>query len=285
MKNKFWVFLIIVTISSVTLIAKNNTKDTLKVTGWYPKAVAGINVSQLALSNWTQGGDNSLTWAVTFNGGIKYFSPKWEVKNHLKAAFGRSRLGGQDFRTNENELFLENILSRHYGWAVDPFISNSIRTSITTGFNYKKDPPEKIADFFDPGYVTQSLGFTYDKLAEFKTRLGLAVQEVFTNKYRQYSNDSTTSKQEAFKLDTGVESVTSGHFEIAENMKLKSSLRLFTRFESLNVWDVRWDNTLIAKVNSFLHVNLSYLVVYQKDQSPDTQMKEALQLGFVYNIL
>ncbi len=282
MNNKIVLFIICTIILGGSLFAK---KDTTKVIGWYPKAIAGLNISQLSLKNWTQGGDNSITWTVTLNGGINYFSPIWQFKNNIKAAYGRTKLGGQDFRTNDNELYLESVFSRHLGWAVDPFISNSIRTSITTGYSYKKDPPAKIAGFFDPGYVTQSLGFTYDKLMVIKTRMGLAVQEVFTNQFRQYTNDTSTTKKEAFKFETGLESVTNGKFKIAQNIKMKSSLRLFTRFESLNVWDVRWDNAVIAKVNSFLNVNVTYLLIYQKDQSLKTQMKEGLRLGFIYTIL
>jgi hypothetical protein len=66
---------------------------------------------------------------------------------------------------------------------------------------------------------------------------------------------------------------------------VKSSLRLFSRFETLDVWDVRWDNSVIAKINSFMNVNIGFLLIYQKDQSPTVQMKQALQLGVVYRIL
>ena len=64
----------------------------------------------------------------------------------------------------------------------------------------------------------------------------------------------------------------------------KSSLRLFSRFESFDVWDVRWDNIIAAKVNDFLNVNLTFLLIYEKDQSVKTQIKEALQLGFTYTL-
>ena len=286
MKKIITVISILFFCSASVVLGKDKAKNDSTVTpGWYPNAVAGLNISQIALSNWTQGGDNSITWTGTFTGKLDYLSPDWKLANHINAAYGRTKLGSQDFRTNDNDLYLESVLSKKIDWAVNPYFSNSIRTTITTGYSYQNDKAVKIADFFDPGYVTQSLGFTYDKLAEFKTRLGLAVQETFTNKYRQYSDDPKTSKMEAFKLETGIESVTTGEFQVADNLKFRTSLRLFTRFKQLDVWDVRWDNTLIAKINSFMNVNFSYLFIYQKDQSPTAQMKEGLQLGFVYTIL
>jgi hypothetical protein len=259
--------------------------DSSKLNQWTPKAITGINVSQVSLTNWTQGGDNTFTWTLFGNFGLSYKGEMWSYRNTFKFAFGRTKLGSQDFRTNDNELFIESVISKNIGWAVDPFFSNTIRSPITTGFSYKTKTPIRIADFFDPGYITQSLGFTYDKVKGFKTRFGLAVQEVFTNRQRQFSDNlNSKDRLEAFKLETGIETVTSVELQIDTNILLKSSLRLFTRFESLKVWDVRWDNSIVAKVNNYLNANLSVLVVHEIKQSLRTQVKEALQLGLSYTI-
>ncbi len=72
--------------------------------------------------------------------------------------------------------------------------------------------------------------------------------------------------------------------QIADNMLLTSGLRLFTTFNHLDIWDVRWDNTIVAKVNSLIVVNFNFQVVYQKNQSLRTQLMEGLQLGATYTI-
>ncbi len=260
-------------------------KDSIPLNTWVPTSVIGLNISQIALSNWTQGGDNAITWTFTLNGSLRYHSEGWKFRNNLTAAYGRTKLGSQDFRTNDNELYLESVLSKNIDWAVDPYFSNSVRTAISTGYDYGVDPAVAIAGFFDPGYVTQSLGFLYEKDKIVSTRLGIALQETFTNKYVSYSDDPNTSKIEKFKLETGIESVTNFEYTIAQNLLFQSNLRLFTRFKSMDVWDVRWGSAIVAKVNDFLNVNLTALVIYQKDQSPKTQLKQALQLGFVYTLL
>lgn len=252
---------------------------------WNPSLVTGLNISQIAFSNWTQGGENSLTWTLTGDFGLKYKTEQWAFKNQLKAAYGRTKQGGEDFITNDNELYMESVLSYHAGWIVDPYFSNILRTQVTEGFDYSTTPATKISDFFDPGYITQSIGLNYDKNENIQTRLGLAFQEVVTSQFTQYSDDPDTPELEKFKFETGIESVTDANFTLDKNLILKSKLRLFSRFESLDVWDVRWDNTITAKVNSWLNVNFSYLLIYQKDQSPTAQMKQALQLGIVYTII
>jgi Protein of unknown function (DUF3078) len=258
-------------------------KDTVNI--WIPTMVTGLNLSQIAFSNWTQGGSNAIAWTLTANVGYDYKGETWGLQNHLKAAYGRTKLGGQGTITTDNALFVENVLTYNVGWDVNPFFSNTIITTITNGYSYAAAQPVLIANFFDPGYVTQSLGFNYTKLKNFSTRLGVATQEVFANKYRQYTdNPDTPNKLEAFKLETGMESVTQAKMNLADNLLLTTGLRLFTRFNNLTVWDVRWDNVIVAKVNSFINVNFNYSLVYQKDQSLTTQMKEGLQVGLVYTI-
>jgi hypothetical protein len=286
MKREFQLLMITLLLSKSILAADGTVKDTTKAPGWYPNALVSLNLSQIALKNWSQGGDNSITWTSSFNGGIAYYSSNgWEFKSTVKLSYGRTKIGGQNLRTNDNELYIESVLSKHIGWTVNPFFSNSIRSSITTGYSYTDSTPVAIANFFDPAYVTQSFGFTYDKNTVFKTRLGVASQEIFVDHFRQYTNDTSVTRDKAFKMETGMESVTNSEFNIAENIKMQSSLRLFTRFESLDVWDIRWENVITGKVNSFLNMNFSYLVIYQKDQSLGTQMKEGLNLGFVYAFL
>lgn len=271
-------FFILFLLSTTLLFGQS---DSIK---WVYSGVTGLNINQIALSNWTQGGDNALAWTLTGSFGADYQSTTWSFYNNLKLAYGRTKLGSADFRTNDNELYLENVVAYNIGWKVDPYFSNTVRTSVSDGFDYKVDPAVKIANFFDPGYVTQSIGLTYH-VHNFNTRLGVALQETFTNKFRSYSDDpETTNKVEASKLETGLEAVTAADYQLDENLFLTTRLRLFTRFTDMDVWDVRFDNTLTAKINKFLNVNLNILTVYEKSQSPKTQLKESLQLGINYNL-
>lgn len=282
MKVKFSTLIIILLLLSQSNFAQG---DSVKPYIWTPTAVAGLNLSQVALSNWTQGGDNALAVSFLGTAGLKYYTISWKFRNDLKLAYGRTKLGSEDYRTTDNELYLESVLSYNVGWVVDPYVSNIVRSALGPGYDYKQDPAVAIAGFFDPGYLTQSIGFTYNKLENFTTRLGFAVQETFTKKFNQYADDPATPEIEKNKVETGLESVTTAEYNLQENLMYKSNLRLFTRFESMDVWDVRWDNSFVAKFNDYVNVNFSFLLVYQKDQSLKTQIKEALQLGLTYTLL
>jgi len=260
-------------------------KDTL-LYDWVPDAAIGLNINQIALSNWTAGGDNAISWTLSGNVGLKNVTKEWGFVNNLSVAYGRTKLGGGDFRTNDNTLYFESLLFKKENWTVDPFIGVSVRTGLTRGYDYKETPPAPTADLFDPGYLTQSTGFVYNRVTGFTTRLGIALQEVFADKFDTlYNKDTKTGEVKKVLVDTGLESVTTAEYSFAENLLYKGNLRLFTRFNSLDVWDIRWENEVVAKINNFLNVNVTYLFLYEKAQSPTAQMKESLQLGFVLRIL
>ncbi len=259
--------------------------DSTEKSPWETSMLTGLNISQIALSNWAEGGENSLTWTVYLNWDADYTSEKWKFSNEFKVKYGRTKLGDQEFRINDNEIYNESVLAYRLGWEVSPFFSNTFRSVVDRGYDYKVDPKVETSNFFDPAYITQSVGFTYDKLTNFKTRLGIAIQESFADKHADlYTDDEETSEIETFKLETGIESVSSANYTLDDNLLLKSKLRLFGTFEEIERWDVRWDNTIVAKINSHLNVNLSVLVIYEEKVLPKTQLKEALQIGFTYKL-
>ena len=251
---------------------------------WKPDGIAGVNLSQIAFSNWAKGGENSLSWVFFSNVGLNYEGSQYILKNNFKFAYGRTKIGVAAYRTNDNEVYLENVLTYKISWSADPFISYTFRTNVSAGFDYKSPLEPKVSDFFDPAYITQAIGFEFGKTKQFVTRLGLAFQETFTNKFRSYSDDPETPELESFKFETGLESVTSTEFLIDDNLLYTGKLRLFSRFNRLAVWDVRFDNLITAKINSYLNMNFGVLVLYEKDQSPKTQVKEAIQVGVTYNL-
>ena len=285
MKKTLILFLIIAMFSITMAQDDADAKPDTTLYRWIPSLITTLNFSQIAFSNWTKGGENSISWSLGENFVLRYKTTDWSFKNDLSAAYGQSKVGTDDFKVTDNELYMETVGVRNIGWAVDPYVSNTIRTQVSTGYEYSDTSKTMVADFFDPGYVTQSIGFTYDQMENFQTRIGLAFQETITDKFTEYTDDPDTPEIENFEFETGIESVSDGQFTLDENLLLKTKLSLFSAFDRLDVWDVRWDNVITAKVNSWLNVNFTYLLVYQQDQSYKTQMKQALQVGITYTIL
>ena len=260
--------------------------DSLLKTGWNMSGVVGLNLSQTSFSNWAQGGSDALAYTVFTNLGGIYFDFPWRWKNRLNVSYGRTKLADIGYRTTENDIYFESVGSRNIGWPVDPYVAVTFRSAVTKGYDYSVDPAVQTVDFFDPGYLTEAIGFTYDQNKIITTRLGLAFQQTFADKFALlYTDDPETPNEiEKFKFDTGIESVTEVKYEFLPNINYYSFLRLFTRFNSLDVWDVRWDNIITAKVNDYINVNFAVTVLHEISQTRKTQLREALQLGISYSL-
>jgi len=282
MKALVTIFLMIFTIS----IYSQDIPDSLLKQGWNMTGVVGLNISQTSYTDWAQGGSNSLAYSAYTNIGGIYSNFPWKWKNRLMVVYGRTKLQDLGYRTTENDIYFESVISRKIGWAVDPYFAVTFRSAVTKGYDYKSDPAIQIVDFLDPGYLTEALGFTYDQNKIITTRLGIAIQQTFANKFGAfYSDDPETPNEiEKFKFETGIESVTEVKYEFLPKMSYYSFLRLFTRFKALDVWDVRWDNIISAKVNDYINVNLAVSLIHEISQTKRTQLREALQLGISYSL-
>jgi hypothetical protein len=251
---------------------------------WTPSLITSVNLSQIAFTNWEKGGKDSYSYVFSIDWGMKYKGNGWSFKNKFKGILGHSKLGDDEVNITSNSLLNETVFLGS-GILFKPYASNLIRSPITNGFDYKKDPAEHIVSFFDPGYISQSLGFSYENSKIIKSRLGFAFEESFANKFAEkYTDDPTTlTDVEKFKFETGIESITDIKYEVAENIHYKGKLRLFSGFDRLEVWDVAMDNSVTAKVNTWLNVNFTYVIVHKTSESLRTQIKEGIQVGVVYS--
>ena len=272
-------------ILSATTFAADETEEK-KDTLWIPSGVIGLNISQVSFENWTQGGENSISFTFFSNFGINYIGEIWKWRNTLKLTYGRTKTGSEGYKTNDNEIFFESTLNRDVGWLFNPYLGITARTAVTAGYNYDETPAVKIVDIFDPFYLTEGIGLMYDQIPNFRTRLGLGFKQTFADKFNlNYTDDPDTPNEiESFKNETGIESVTEFEWVFLENMAYKGYLRLFGRFEDMSVWDVRWDNTITAKINDYFNVNINVLLIYDVNETLRTQLKEALQLGVSYTL-
>lgn len=278
-------FILLILFAAQIVFAQGESEEK-KDTLWTPKGVAGINLSQVSFSNWSQGGENSLAYTFFTLFGLDYIGDPWKWKNSLKFAYGRTKFGDQGYRTNDNEIFFESTLIHNVGWAVSPYAGITARTPVSKGFNYEVTPEVQIVDFLDPFNLTEAIGFVYDQIPNFSTRLGVGMKQTWADQFAAtYSDDPETLNEiEKFRNETGIESVTEYTLDFLENMNFYTYLRLFGRFEDMSVWDVRWDNLITAKVNDYVSVSLNVLVIYDVNETLKTQLKEALQLGISYTL-
>jgi len=280
----FFLLLCISFAVSSTLYAQADTAK--PAYGWKHTLVSGLTLTQVAYTDWAQGGDNALAYAMGIDGKAADDEPSTNWTTSYKLAFGQARLGGKGLRKTEDKIDLESILTYKLGTYINPYTAATFKSQFTEGFKYNDTSKVRVSHFMDPAYVTQSIGVRYQPVVEFKTRLGLALRETFADRFAAvYSDDPSTPEIETVKIEGGLESVSELESKFAEDMLLKSKLELFAPFKQLDVIVLRMDNTLVASVNEYINVNLNVQLINERSITPRTQVKETLALGFTYKLL
>lgn len=261
-------------------------QDTTKHYGWKHAIVTGLNLTQVSFKDWVQGGDNALAYTLWGKGSSTQQLESTDWSNNYKITFGQTRLASQGLRKTDDEVHFESLLIYKVGVHINPYVSATMRTQIAKGYKYAADQEIAVSKAFDPAYLTQSAGVAYKPIPEVTTRVGAGVREVLANEYAVlYTDDVETPALEKSKIQGGFESVTSVEWPFAENMLLSSSLEMFAPFKTLDQIIVRSDNTIAAKVNKYVTVNLNVALINDRRVTPRTQMKQTLALGVSYTIL
>jgi hypothetical protein len=264
-------------------------QDTVKVPPgpWSHNVVFGLTLTQVAFKDWTQGGENALSYTVSLDGKTQRIGMDTDWINSYKFAFGQTRLGIQGLRKTDDKIDLESVLSYKVGTYVNPYAAATLKTQFALGFKY--DPATgartAVSKFFDPAYLTQSVGFGYQPAPEIKTRFGAGLREVITSIYAHYADDPKTTIVEKTSVNGGFESVTNAEWKFAENMMLTAKLELFAAFNQLDEVILRSDNSLSAKVNKFVSVIVNVQFINDRRTTPRTQIKETIGLGLTYTLL
>jgi len=256
--------------------------------GWKKTLVSGLNLTQVSLHNWVQGGENTLAWTFLTTGKFVYDQETYAWTNNLKLTYGQTKVGSREFEKTDDELFFESMAAYNLGWKANPYFAASARTQLAPGYKMIRDESAQTdiktqtSGFFDPGYLMQSAGFTYQPSEIFGMRLGIAVKETFASKYAAYGYTGDPGKK--VRVQTGIEFGSNLKYQVMENILFTSQLNTFSAFEKLDVWDVRWDNSLTAKVNAYVNVSLNVLIVHEIAQTRRTQLKQILALGLSYTL-
>ena len=260
-------------------------KEEAPVYGWKNAVLASLNLTQANFDNWKAGGENSLSWQTNLNAKFEKNELNYNWTSSGKFRFGQIKVGGQSSKKSVDEILLETIYNFKLDLGIDPYISLTALTQFTKGYDYSTDVKIAISDFLDPGYFTQSIGFSYSPNDIIKTRIGAALRETVTSKYNQYADDPETAKVEKTKIEAGLESVTDYVFKIEEDLIFNSNLRLFSNFIQFKQIVVRWDNVVIAKITNNVNVNFNFQLLYDHIISSKRQIMQSLALGVSYSFL
>jgi hypothetical protein len=285
-------FTVVLTFLAMSIFAQE-TADTLKY--WKFNGVTSVNFTQVSLTNWAAGGENSYALNGLINLSLNYSKDKNDWLNTLNLGYGLQKQGEQDVRKTDDQI---DFLSK-YGRKVSKsfFISAMLnfKTQFTDGLKYEADTSYVISKFMAPAYLQAALGMEYKPSEVF-----YAVLSPVAGKLTMVMDDTLSAKGafgveagEKTRLELGGAASIGFKKDIMKNVNFNTTLGLFSNYlENAQNVDVDWKVFVTMKINDYLSANLNTHLIYDddiktsdKDGNPrgaKVQFKEVFGVGLTY---
>ena len=277
----------------------------------------GLNINQLALSNWAAGGENSFSGKAFANFTLVDRKKSFEQKLTGAFAFGISRYADKRIEKSDDKIDLSYYLSLNSKSQWNMTAVATFNTQFANGYKYPNDSTV-ISTFFAPAYLTVSAGYSYktkdDRFQIYMSPLAgkvtfvmnqdLADQGAFGVKKGYYDEEGNWVPGENVAPALGINIITNYKQPIGKNISYTTMLNLFYNYierrdDGRLRLDVNWENTfhfVITKyISTILFVHLKYdhnttFPVYEEvdgvqtvvDNKPKLQFKESLGIAFVH---
>lgn len=271
------------------------TEPAKEASPWTREGYAGVKLTQVSLTNWAAGGDNSVAFDLQGAYQANYKKGKHLWNNRLELAYGLNKTGEDGVRKANDKIYLNS----NYGysiaksWYASAF--TTFQTQFSPGYDYKVNKDISVSEFMSPAYLTTGLGFTYEPNKIFTVVLSPASWR------GTFVLNDRLSDEGAYGVDPGKHLLSSFganlkgevRYEFMKNMTVYSRLDLYSDYldKPQNV-DVNWEVQINMAINKWFSTTLTTNMVYdddikivQKDGSKGSrlQFKEVLGVGVQFN--
>ena len=152
---------------------------------------------------------------MNVNGNSVREMEKISWNNTYKFAVGQTRLGDQGVRKTDDKIDLETVLTYKLGTMINPYFGATYKSQFASGYQYGGLGKVGVSQFWDPAYITQSVGAGYKPIEEVQVRVGLASREIAIRDFNGFSDDTETAKVDKFKVDGGFEAAVGAVWQLS----------------------------------------------------------------------
>jgi len=234
---------------------------------WKVEGKTSLNFSQVSLSNWSEGGDGSVSGAFLF--GILANNKKdhhtWD--NNFTFEYGMTKNNNETLRKSVDQIYLSSKYGREISkyWSLAALFD--FKTQSAKGYNYPNT--NYISRFFAPAYMNFAPGFDYKPNGDFSLLLSPASLKL------TFVLDDSLSAAGAFGVDPGnrIRSEFGGYIKmgyvkksIVKNVDFQTRIDFFSNYikNPQNI-DINWDLKLDMKINEYLSANFGTALKYDDD--------------------
>lgn len=301
------------TIAQVVEGEKNLREEvkTDSVSSWKFGGVFSLGFSQTGFTNWSAGGQNSISGNSLFSTFANYKNKKSAWDNQLDISYGILKQAEIDrAQKTDDKIDLVSKYGYKAGKNLYYAILGSFKTQMMAGYKTPTDSI-KTSDFMAPGYFLLAAGMDYkpnDKITVFMapvTQKTTIVNSAFLADQGSYGVEAATTDENGNYVPGKHRRTEFGGYlrvfykdQYFKNIDLQSKLDLFSNYlNNPGNIDVNWEVLLAFKVTKYISTTVSTQLIYDDDiiinidknedgifeeSGPRIQFKEIVSVGFSY---
>lgn len=285
----------IIAITTLILFGLGLNAQTVKDTTWKTGTSGTITFSQVSLSNWAAGGENSYSADGQFNFFANYNKNKTSWVNTLDLAYGLVKIQDDDLKKSNDQINFESKFGYDAGKHWNYSLMFNFRTQFAEGYNYDTEPRTLISDFMAPAYLSLSLGMDFqpnEHLSVFLSPLSGKTTILNNDSLSDAGAFGVSPGNSAFHEYGALIKIKYGH-EVMKNINFTTKADFFSAYNNSpeNI-DVNWEMAINMKVNKYFTTQVRTHLIYDHDTeitndagmlAPRVQFKEAFGFGIAYS--
>jgi hypothetical protein len=264
---------------STIAFAQEATKEE---SNWKKEGKLSFLFNQSAFNNeWLGGGTSNIAGNLGFTYTFNYAKEDWTWDNRLSAAYGLTKINGDEATKSEDRLEFSSILGKKAGknWfysAILNFKTQMDRGNDSNGYN---------SHFFSPGYLQTGLGMLYKPSDNFKLNIAPMAGKliVVDGQFTELGDSFGVKQGETTRYELGASINVYSKYEVMKNVSFENILNLYSNYldNAQNV-DIDYTLNIVMSINKYLSTNISFQTIYDDNAISAAQVREVFGLGLNY---
>lgn len=250
---------------------------------WHFVGRTRLNINTIILSNWSDGGESSLTGAGSFDLMAVYKKDKIKFETTFRSAMGIQAFQHSNMKKTDDKIELSSVLGMQFSEKWFYSLNTNFSTQYLEGFNYPNDSVV-VSDFLAPGYLTVSVGLEYKPAKNLSLYASPLAGKITFVSNQDIANEGKYGVTAAVvdtlgnilvpgnrrKSELGFSVIANYKGKLSKNMDLNSKLMLYNNYfdpVKSNRWniDVNWESWLDIRINRFFVASAYFHVIYDHD--------------------
>ncbi|MDB4097412.1 DUF3078 domain-containing protein [Flavobacteriaceae bacterium] len=291
MKLKIYHLLSLLFISTLVF-----SQDEIEDKKWKKSGNAVFLVNQSSFSNWTSGGQSSISGTLKVDYNYNYSDNGWAWDTKIFSNFGLNKISGSEFlKKTDDRIEVNSVLGKKFNndvigkWSYSSFFN--FQTQFAKGYRFGKDSngnPNRTekSRFFSPATLQLGVGLYWKKSKDFWVNVApmtgklILVNRFFTETLNENETYFGVKKGGNSRFELGASVRAYYKSEIFKNINLENRLSLYSDYLD-RPQNVDFDCTFnfVMKVNQYISTNLIFQFVYDDNEIKRVQIREVLGLG------